>query len=321
MEAVMKRPTIGDIARRAGVSKAAVSYALNGRPGVSEETRDRVSRIAHALGWRANTAALALSAERAGVVGLVVPGPAPWAMIEGIERELAVDGVALQLAIVRDAEAETETYRDWWAARRVDGVLVIDPRSNDPRIPLLHKLNVPVVLVGAGAPDMSAVLDDPAAECRRAVEHLIERGHTRLGHVAGRTGLYRNVHRKEALRQVAQELLGTAPMETQGDLEATKELLAKPDPPSAVIYDEDATAAATVAHASLLNVRIPAQLAVVAWGDSSVCQLVRPGVTAIRHDDGADGASAARLLLNHLKTGIPEQRMVGPGELVVRGTT
>jgi DNA-binding LacI/PurR family transcriptional regulator len=316
----MKRPTIGDIARRAGVSKAAVSYALNGRPGVSEETRERVSRIAHALGWRANTAALALSAERAGVVGLVIAGPAPWAMVEGIERELAIEGVALQLAIVRNAEAEAETYREWWAARRVDGVLVIDPRPEDHRIPLLRKLNVPAVLVGAGAPDMSAVLGDPAAECRRAVEHLIERGHSRLGHVKGR-GLCRNVQRAEALRRVTQELLGTDPVEAEGELEATRRLLAAPDPPSALIYDEDAAAAATVAHAALLDIRIPAQLAVVAWGDSSVCQLVHPGITAIRHDDGIDGASAARLLLNQLKTGIPQQRTADPGKLVVRGTT
>ncbi|TCO58249.1 LacI family DNA-binding transcriptional regulator [Actinocrispum wychmicini] len=317
----MKRPTIGDIARRAGVSKAAVSYALNGRPGVSEETRERVSRIAHALGWRANTAALALSAERAGVVGLVVAGPAPWAMVEGIERELAVDGVALQVAIVRDTEAEAETYRDWWAARRVDGVLVIDPRSDDPRIPLLRKLNVPAVLVGAHAPDMSAVVDDPVTECRRAVEHLIERGHRKLGHVAGRAELCRNAHRREALWQVSQELLGVVPVATGGDLQATRALLARPDRPSALIYDEETAAATTVAHASVLNLRIPTELAVVAWGDSAVCQLVHPGVTAIRHDDGAAGTFAARLLLNHLKTGIPEQRLVGPGELVIRGTT
>ncbi len=316
----MKRPTIGDIARRAGVSKAAVSYALNGRPGVSEETRERVSRIAHALGWRANTAALALSAERAGVVGLVVAGPAPWTVVEGIERELAIDGVALQLAIVRDAEAEAETYRDWWAARRVDGVLLLDPRPDDHRIPLLRKLNVPAVLVGAGVPDMSAVLDDPAAECRRAVEHLIERGHSRLGHVKGQ-GVSRNVHRAEAFRQVTKELLGCEAVEAQGALEATKELLATPDPPSALIYDDDAAAAETVAHAAMLNIHIPTQLAVVAWGDSNVCQLVHPGVTAIHHDEAADGASAARLLLNHLKTGIPEQRTVDPGQLVVRGTT
>jgi DNA-binding LacI/PurR family transcriptional regulator len=327
MEAVMKRPTIGDIARRAGVSKAAVSYALNGRPGVSEETRERVSRIAHSLGWRANTAALALSAERAGVVGLVVAGSAPWAMVEGIERELAADGVALQLAIARDAEAETETYRDWWAARRVDGVLVIDPRPMDHRISLLRKLNVPTVLIGADAPDMSAVLDDPVAECRKLVEHLVERGHRRLGHVTGR-GLARDVRRARALKQVTRELLGAEPIEigaepieTAGGLDATRRLLASPGRPSALIYDEDVMAAATVAHASLLNVLIPTELAVVAWHDSPLCQVVHPGVTAIRHDDGVEGACAARSLLNHLRTGIPEQQMVRPGELVVRGTT
>ncbi|MET0136268.1 MAG: LacI family DNA-binding transcriptional regulator [Kibdelosporangium sp.] len=307
----MKRPTIGDIARRAGVSKAAVSYALNGRPGVSEETRDRVSRIAHALGWRANTAALALSGERAGVVGLALGGPAPWPMVEGIERELAAEGIALQLAIVPDAEAEVETYRDWWATRRVDGVLVIDPRLEDHRIPLLRNLKIPAAVVGLAVPGLSAVRDDCAAECRQVVGHLAERGHRRVGYVTKSDRSCRDTHRGRALR----ELLGAGLAEAQ----AVDELLELPDPPTAVICEDDMTAAATVANAGRSGVRIPGELAVVAWNDSAVCELVE--VTAVRRDDGADGASAARLLLKQLDTGVPEHGAASPGELMIRGTT
>ncbi|ONI78612.1 hypothetical protein ALI144C_27735 [Actinosynnema sp. ALI-1.44] len=283
----MKRPTISDIARRAGLSKAAVSYALNGRPGVSEETRQRVTRIAQTLGWRPNTAALALSADRAGVVGLVVAGEVPWPVVEGIERELAAAGVTLQLAITAAAE---ETYRDWWASGRVDGMLLIDPRPNDPRIAALHALAVPTVLIGATHPDMSSVLVDKTKACDEVTSYLTRRGHTRICHIAaGPDGAIAATHALEGI--------------------------------TAAIYEDPMAAAKVVAHAAVLNRRIPTDLAVVTTNDSPVCRLVCPEVTAVRHDHAADGALAARLLLGQLGTGIPEQRVTSADELIVRGTT
>ena len=74
-----RRATIADIAQRAGLSKGAVSYALNGLPGVSESTRQRVLKLAAEMGWRPNSAARALSASRAGALGLVMArGQHPW---------------------------------------------------------------------------------------------------------------------------------------------------------------------------------------------------------------------------------------------------
>jgi DNA-binding LacI/PurR family transcriptional regulator len=295
MEAEMKRPTIGDIARRAGLSKAAVSYALNGRPGVSEETRDRVSRIAHALGWRANTAALALSGERAGVVGLVLAGPVPWATVAGIERELAGDGVALLLAIADGAEAE-ETYQDWWATRRVDGVLVVDPKPDDHRLQLLHSLSVPTVMIGG-----SQLRIDPEPAYRNVIEHLNGRGHRRIGYVG------------------KDPFLGAQLNHAQGEpLEAVRRLR---DEVTAVVFGDPLNAVKVVAYAATLGLRVPADLAVVAWGDSPVCELVHPNVTAVRYDEAAHGAKAARLLLDQLKTGVAGQAVISSHELIVRGTT
>ncbi|MET0237419.1 MAG: LacI family DNA-binding transcriptional regulator [Kibdelosporangium sp.] len=296
----MKRPTIGDIARRAGVSKAAVSYALNGRPGVSEETRDRVSRIAHALGWRANTAALALSGERAGVVGLVIAGPVPWATIEGIERELAGDGIALQLAITRGAEAE-ETYQDWWATRRVDGVLVVDPQLDDHRIALLHRLNVPTVLLNTTEPGMSGLQIDPRPAWSAVREHLARRGHRAIGYVGDQLSV------------------GAELIQVHGEpLEAIRRLRGEV---TAVVFDDVLAAVEVVAHAAALGLRVPADLAIVALGDAPVCRLVHPNITAVRHDETAQGATAARLLLDQLKTGQPGQAVIHTHELIVREST
>ena len=104
----MKRPTIADIARRAGVTKAAVSFALNGQPGVSAATRERILAIAEEIGFQPNSAARALSDGRAGAFGLVIDRPAnllgiePWFMqfIAGIQAELS-GGQAQRVAVAR----------------------------------------------------------------------------------------------------------------------------------------------------------------------------------------------------------------------------
>ncbi|MEW1748552.1 LacI family DNA-binding transcriptional regulator [Streptomyces angustmyceticus] len=168
-----RRPTIKDIARRAGVSESAVSFALNDRPGVSQDTRARVRRVAEELGWQANSAARALSGERAGALGLVLARPARTLGVEsfflqlvsGIQEVLSARNIALLFQVVEDLDAECALYRRWWAERRVDGVLVVDPRTEDPRPQLLASLGLPAVVVGGTAtPERDAPAPDGRTE-------------------------------------------------------------------------------------------------------------------------------------------------------------
>ncbi|WP_414504569.1 substrate-binding domain-containing protein [Streptomyces sp. NEAU-L66] len=167
-----RRPTIKDIARRAGVSESAVSFALNDRPGVSQDTRARVRRVAEELGWQANSAARALSGERAGAMGLVLARPAQTLGVEsfflqlvsGIQEVLSARQIALLLQVVEDLDTECALYRRWWAERRVDGVLVVDPRTDDPRPELLAALGLPAVVVGGPAAPGPDPAEPSAAE-------------------------------------------------------------------------------------------------------------------------------------------------------------
>ena len=187
-----RRPTITDIAQRAGVSKGSVSYALNGHPGVSELTRRRILAIAEEVGWHPNRAARALSASRAGACGLALARPArtlayePFfsKLLSGIESELSARQFALMLQIVEDVEAETDVLRRWWAERRVDGVLLVDLRVDDPRIPLVEQLGLPAVIVGGpGAPALSR--SSQAATPRGSARSLVT---WRRSGTAGSTG-------------------------------------------------------------------------------------------------------------------------------------
>src|ERR1700758_1511699 len=153
----MKRPTITDIASRAGVTKAAVSFALNGQPGVSEATRQRVLAIADELGFQPSSAARALSDGRAGAFGLIIDRPArtlgiePFFMqlISGIQGELSRDHSALLFTMAEDQAAEIELYQTWWAQRRVDGVFVVDLQLRDRRVALLRNLQMPAIVFGS----------------------------------------------------------------------------------------------------------------------------------------------------------------------------
>ena len=135
----MRRPTIADIAQRAGVTKAAVSFALNGQPGVSAATRERILAIAQEVGFQPNSAARALTAGKAEAFGLVIDRPArtlgiePFFMqlVSGIQAELSEHQVTLLFTVTEDADAEIALYRRWWQQRRVDGVFVVDLQVDD----------------------------------------------------------------------------------------------------------------------------------------------------------------------------------------------
>ena len=213
-EAHVKRPTIADIARRAGVTKAAVSFALNGQPGVSAATRERILAIAAEIGFQPNSAARALSDGRAGAFGLIIDRPArtlgvePWftQLISGIQAELSGDHTALLFTMAEDQDAEIALYRSWWAQRRVDGVFLVDLQIGDRRVGVLEELRMPAVVIGdpAGAGSLPAIWQDDAAAIRAVVEYLAAAGHRRIARVTGPPRLWHTKIRTDAFRAAAQ---------------------------------------------------------------------------------------------------------------------
>ncbi len=308
----MKRPTIADIAQRAGVTKAAVSFALNNQPGVSPTTRQRILEIAREIGWQPNSAARALSDGRAGAFGLVIDRPAgilgaePFFMqlIAGIQGELADRHTALLFTVAEDRAAEIELYRTWWAQRRVDGVFVVDLRIDDPRIAVLRELALPTVVLGApeGAGGLSAVFTDDAGGARLVVDHLVKLGHRRIARVTGMTDLWHTRIRTEAFLQAAREArvdarCVTADYTAEGGADATTGLLAGAEPPTAIVYDNDLMAVSGLGAAQRVGIDVPGELSLVAWDDSVLCELVHPALTALTRDVTSYGAHAAQRLL------------------------
>lgn len=308
-----QRITIGDIARQAGVSKGAVSFALNGRPGVSDQTRARIVAIAERMNWRPHSAARALGRSRAQLVGVVWARPArtlgvePFfaQMVSGLQAGLATEAVGLQLMIVEDTATEIGVYRRWSSERRVDGVVLFDLRVRDPRIATLEELGLPCIVLG-GPGDHGALpnvwVDDRAA-MRIIVEHLVTLGHRRIAHVAGIPALQHTQRRMRALRDAARgySLDFTRSYPTDfSDAEgaaATRLALAETPAPTAVVYDSDVMAVAGLAEAMHAGLSVPDDLSIAAFDDSALTRMMHPAITALTRDTFKLGQELATGLL------------------------
>jgi LacI family transcriptional regulator, repressor for deo operon, udp, cdd, tsx, nupC, and nupG len=332
------RPTIADVARRVGVSRAAVSFAVNGRAGVGEETRTRILRAAEELGWRPNGPARALSQARAGAVGLVLARQADHLEVDdffvrflaGVERTLAAHDYALVLQVVApEARGSLDAYRRLITSGRVDGMVLTDTVLDDPRIELLVQSGLPAVI--AGRPWASCPF--PVVETQHArgmaslVEHLVAAGHRSVAfiggdpayeHVAARRWEWMNTMRQAGLEP---GLSASVVPEDTAARAATARMLQAPRRPTAIVYTSDLLALAGLSVARELRLAVPGDVSIAGFDDSPPAWLSSPPLTTVRVDNPGFGEAAAAVLLAEIDGTPPPRFEPAPPELIVRGST
>lgn len=336
-----RRVTISDVAARAEVSIAAVSFALNDRPGIAAETRERILAAARELGWSPSQRARSLASSRSFAVGLVLArapellGLDPFypSFIAGAEAVLSTAGYSLLLRALpdpaADPAAEAAAYRQLGTEGRVDGVLLTDLRSADSRIEVLTALGLPAITLNR--PDIPspfpAVSVEDAPGITAATEHLIQLGHTRIGHVTGPSPFLHAASRASAWR-AALDAAGlpegpviTADFTAASGAQATRDLLAMPNPPTAIVYGNDLMAIAGLSTAQAMGFTVPEQLSVTGFDNIELAAHVHPALTTVRTDPFRWGQEAARTLLKLIDTGTADDHTVGPVELIVRSST
>jgi DNA-binding LacI/PurR family transcriptional regulator len=182
--------TIRDVAAAAGVSTATVSRALRGLENVDPKTRERVVAIARGMNFALSPVASRLASGRTGSIGIVTPYIARWYFTEvfaGVEETLAPHDVDMLLHSSGNGHSDGNPLSAGERMRRrVDGVIVIGMSPRTDELERLAELEVPVVLVGAQHPELSSVCIDDRLGARKAVDHLLALGHTRIGLIGGR---------------------------------------------------------------------------------------------------------------------------------------
>ncbi len=300
---------IRDVAERAQVSTATVSHVLNGTRTVTDSTRDRVLTAIRELNYHPSAVARSLKTQSTYTLGVMVSditNPFSTAVVRGIEDVASANGFNLILCNTDENEDKAEAYVRLLLARRVDG-LVLAPtgRSSD----LLERFRemAPIVVIDRADPGMTLpfVGVDNVAGARKAVNHLVDDGHTRIGIVAGLPAVSTSAQRLEGYRLALArrgmaadpDLERTGQSTVEGGEQAAVELLSLAERPTALFTTNNFMTLGALRACARLGLRCPDDVAILGFDDHEWAPLFTPPLSVVRQPTYEIGTTAAALLL------------------------
>ena len=350
----MKRPTQVDVAHLAGVSRATVSYVVNGladsRVPISEETQRRVLEVIKDLGYEPDARAQALRSGSTQTIGLILPdihNPHFWQTADGVEQELRASGYNLLLSSADlDPEYEEDVFK-MLSRRRMDGLILIgaslfQSEGAQKTLAQLLKRRFPIAIIG-NHQTVDCVASNYQAATQEAIAYLLSLQHRRIGLIYGvpplRDGLrtvdlpvdfaggmdrlqsYQDCFRTAGL-PVDPELIVTCGPAIEDSYQAALQLLKLPARPTALLVINDLLAIGALRAASDLGLRVPADLSLVGYDDIPLARYLTPRLTTSSKDMVRVGREAANLLLARIQDpDRPHQRIDIQARFIMREST
>lgn len=325
-------PTSFDVARRAGVSQSAVSLVFGGKAAgrVGKRTQETILNAARELGYHPNRAARTLRSGRSHVLVLAVPdvsNPYFAAALQGAEQAARPHGYSVMLASVRDRQDWQQVVLDALLSRSVDGFLLFSVYP--PTESMLTTLQGKAVLIDVSSKTLPFLQLDIEAGVRAAMTHLLQLGHTKIGHLAAAVEAETFHLRRKAYLDILQSTglpvttayQGRASFTFADAFQAAHEMLDRPDPPTAIICDSDVLAVGVYKAARALHRTIPHDLSVVGFDDSVIARILDPELTTVAIPTSVIGEQALLLLLAILEEDHVPSETIVPLELVIRAST
>ena len=327
-----RRPTLDEVALRAGVSRSAASRAINNARHVSPATRDAVERAIRELGYVPNPSARALATQQAGAVILAVShdDPALFAdpffgqIIGGVSAALEKTDLVLMLALASSSHGRERVERVLRSGR-ADGVMLLALRGDDPLYRLTEQLGLPVVIGGRplhGEPAWYVDADNRGG-ARLATEHLITTGHRRIATITGQLDTRAGADRLHGF----QETMAVAGLdntwiepgdftEDSGAQAAARLLAAHPDL-DALFAASDNMAAGALRTLRAQGRSVPTDVAVVGFDDLPIARHTDPPLTSVNQPIQALGHEMAKMLVD-LVDGERPSSLILPTRLTIR---
>ena len=325
MSELQRRPTLIDVAKAAGVSRALVSIVMRGAPGAAESTRQKVLETARELGYRADSRARLLRSSRTKLLGLTFSSSQPFhtEIVDAAYAEASARGYEIALSAVASGRPEAraiETLLDVGA----EALIIIAPTlSNDDLA--LHARRVPVVsLLRADVGDLvDSVSSDDYAGIRIAVDHLVSLGHRRIAHVDGGTAVSsdnrREAYRAQMLRHGLEPVIVPGGPDEEDGMGAGQIL--QVNPPTAVIAFNDRSALGIMESFRIAGINIPADISVLGYDDSHFARLSYVQLSSISQDAPLLAAAAVDRAVNRIEGAQSPGSVVRTPHLVIRKTT
>ncbi len=333
------RLTIADIARLANVSKATVSIALNGKPGISEQTRAKVMEIVQKFGYRPSHVARSLSTRKTKTIGLLIKeivNPYYARIVKGVFDGCTVNGYTVLLA-----SSELEPHKEKQGIETmidygVDG-LIISPLQGEGvdfsyLVHLLHE-NYPLVMLNNIQNYATHVVDiDNVKAAYDAVVYLIGLGHKKIAYFMGPALSVHNAERLQGYRQalidhqlpLSQNLIVEAGSYIENGYQAGKRVFdSHADIPTAVLCYNDLVSIGLANALFEMNLAIPDQVSIIGFDDIDFCRSFRVPLTSVRVPAYEIGRTAAQLLIqniNKVRDTTGYEKVILPAELVKRNS-
>jgi DNA-binding LacI/PurR family transcriptional regulator len=322
--------TLDDVAAAAGLSRAQVSRALSGNPGVRPQTRERIEALAAQLGYQPNLAARSLASARSSIVGLIIGdlhNPFHIQLAEAVDRELTGAGFDTVTSL-RTAEEPT-VLTERLLRLRATGVVMIGTHHTTRAIAAIADA-MPCVYIGSkriSHPRITTIAIDDETGVRMAMEHLLALGHKRIVNLGGspieasarqRTKVYHDMMAHAGLNALAiPGFHDTATGRRGVDL-----AFASGEPPTAIFASNDCIALGAIDRLKGMGLRVPEAVSVVGFDDIPDASTEVFSLTTVRQDCNAQ-ASAAVAALKAIIAGSSDVRRkrVMPVELVIRRST
>lgn len=337
----MNRPTQVDVAKLAGVSRATVSYVLNGltkgRVQISDETKQRVLEAIEELGYEPDARAQALRSGATKTIALIIPdlrNPHFCEYATGIEEAARAAGYHLLLSsTTMNDEYAVEIFKDL-ARRRFDGLIIassfiLESQEAEATLEQIRKRGLPVVEM-----DENYGVDSVAADYHEATKemmsYLLSLGHRRIGLIYGVGAHELGEDRLQPYRaslaavgiSIDKDLIVECGPTIEDGYQASKKLLGLSFRPTVIIAINDLLAIGALRAAADLGLQVPKDLSLVGYDDIPMANYLMPRLTTVTKDAHAQGRKAFELLMERMQNpDLPRQVIHGPTRLIIREST
>ena len=334
----MERPTLKDVAQRAGVTTATVSYALSGKRPISEQTKQRIMEAIAELDYVPDLNARGLSMRDSKLIGIVVPQTEPGErlmfqnsfyseILGSIEYYARQEGYHILIS----ATDANESYLTLAKKRNLDGIIVIGMYP-DAFYQQMKKTQIPIVLIDSYCNDhyYHNIRIDDAYGSYLATRHMLDNGHEHIAFFVGQmkeNGVMKKrlLGYQQALEESGipfrREYVFEGQIDYNSGIDLAKELIASGLPATGIVAAADILAIGAMKGLYEAGKRVPDNYSIVGFDDVEISQYLTPGLTTVRQQISLKGQKAVELLLKHIEDpSLPKQEEILPLQLVVRGS-
>jgi len=331
--------TIKDVARKAGVSPSTVSRVISNHPRISADTANRVKKVMDEIGYHPNMMAKSLVSRTTQTIAVILPRPADELfqnmffseVIRGILAQLTKSGYDLLMAYGASEREELDTVTRLVKGRRVDGILLLSSRTNDPIVAMLRAADFPFAIIGRNEDydDILTVDTDNVQAAYDATRHLIAQGHDRIGFVSGPPELVMSRDRlagftkamKEAGLPVRSEWIVEGEFLQESGYRAMSLLMGLSVRPTALVVIDDVVTFGILRGLYELGFHVPMDLSLISFNNVVLSELATPPISSIDIGIYQLGYTASQELVRMVKSEEPHlhrKRHIIPHRLVAR---